>query len=91
MLSASSSSLTFCLALREVAEYLAGQNLSVDVDTVSFAMHFPRYALLHGQFDIHIEAVLERPSHVQISKSRYEILALLPLRYVFFRPLTPHN
>jgi len=30
------------LALREVAEFLAGQTLSVDVDTVSFAQHFPR-------------------------------------------------
>jgi hypothetical protein len=30
-------------ALREVAEILAGQTLSVDVDTVSFAQHFPRY------------------------------------------------
>lgn len=30
------------LALREVAEFLAGQTLSVDVETVSFAQHFPR-------------------------------------------------
>ena len=30
-------------ALREVAEYLAGQTLAVDVETVSFAMHFPRF------------------------------------------------
>lgn len=30
-------------ALREVAEYLAGQTLSVDVETVNFAMHFPRF------------------------------------------------
>ena len=30
-------------ALREVAEYLAGQTLSVDVETVTFAMHFPRF------------------------------------------------
>ena len=29
-------------ALREVAEYLAGQTLVVDVETVNFAMHFPR-------------------------------------------------
>ena len=31
------------VALREVAEYLAGQTLAVDVETVSFAMHFPRF------------------------------------------------
>lgn len=30
-------------ALREVAEYLAGQTLAVDVETVNFAMHFPRF------------------------------------------------
>jgi hypothetical protein len=30
------------LALREVAEFLAGQTLTVDVETVSFAQHFPR-------------------------------------------------
>jgi hypothetical protein len=33
-------------ALREVAEFLAGQTLSVDVETVSFAQHFPRYVSL---------------------------------------------
>lgn len=32
------------LVLREVAEYLAGQNLDVDVETVSLAQHFPRFA-----------------------------------------------
>lgn len=31
-------------ALREVAEFLAGQTLSVDVETVAFAQHFPRFA-----------------------------------------------
>ena len=30
------------IALREVAEFLAGQTLSVDAETVTFAMHFPR-------------------------------------------------
>lgn len=35
--------ITHCLlALREVAEFLAGQTLSVDVESVSFAQHFPR-------------------------------------------------
>jgi hypothetical protein len=30
------------LALREVAEFVAGQSLTVDVDTVTFTQHFPR-------------------------------------------------
>lgn len=30
------------IALREVAEFLAGQLLTVDVETVTFAQHFPR-------------------------------------------------
>lgn len=33
------------IALREVAEFLAGQVLAVDVETVSFAQHFPRFAI----------------------------------------------
>lgn len=36
---------TAFVALREVAEYLAGQTLSVDVETVTFAQHFPRQGL----------------------------------------------
>ncbi|KAM5531485.1 hypothetical protein V8D89_014875 [Ganoderma adspersum] len=31
--------------LREVAEYLAGQTLEVDVETVNFSLTFPRYVL----------------------------------------------
>lgn len=38
------------LALREVAEFLAGQTLSVDVETVSFAQHFPRQGSLFDTF-----------------------------------------
>ena len=34
------------LALREVAEFLAGQTLAVDVETVTFAQHFPRCVTL---------------------------------------------
>lgn len=34
------------IALREVAEFLAGQTLSVDADTVTFAQHFPRCVFL---------------------------------------------
>ena len=33
----------FPVALREVAEYLAGQTLEVDVETVNFSLTFPRY------------------------------------------------
>lgn len=33
------------LALREVAEYIAGQSLTVDVDTVTITQHFPRHVL----------------------------------------------
>jgi hypothetical protein len=33
------------LALREVAEFVAGQTLTVDVDTVTFTQQFPRYLL----------------------------------------------
>ena len=33
--------------LREVAEFLAGQTLSVDVETVSLAQHFPRLESLY--------------------------------------------
>jgi hypothetical protein len=33
-------------ALREVAEFVAGQTLTVDVDTVTFTQHFPRWVIL---------------------------------------------
>jgi hypothetical protein len=33
------------LALREVAEFVVGQTLTVDVDTVTFTQQFPRYLL----------------------------------------------
>lgn len=33
------------LALREVAEFLAGQSLAIDVDTVTLAQQFPRYVV----------------------------------------------
>ena len=35
------------LALRDVAEFVAAQSLSVSVDTVTFTQHFPRYGLRH--------------------------------------------
>ncbi|KAF7345347.1 hypothetical protein MVEN_01552300 [Mycena venus] len=36
--------------LREVAEFLAGQNMAVDVETVSFAQHFPRKTFSPSDF-----------------------------------------
>ncbi|KAJ3561595.1 hypothetical protein NP233_g10098 [Leucocoprinus birnbaumii] len=36
--------------LREVAEYIAGQNLAVDVDTVTLAQHFPRKTFTRADF-----------------------------------------
>ncbi|KAG8901873.1 hypothetical protein FRB99_005029 [Tulasnella sp. 403] len=38
------------LALREVAEFVAGQNASFGVDTISFAMQFPRKTFTRGDF-----------------------------------------
>lgn len=39
--------LTFhTVALREVAEFVAGQTLTVDVETVTFSQHFPRRVYL---------------------------------------------
>lgn len=38
-------------ALRQVAEFLASQNLAVDVDTVTLAQHFPRYVHPHMSFE----------------------------------------
>ena len=38
--------LLFLLALREVAEFVAGQTLTVDVETVTFTQQFPRCVML---------------------------------------------
>jgi hypothetical protein len=56
-------------ALREVAEFLAGQTLSVDVDTVNFAQHFPRYVTLRCLI-LHM-AVLTMCSRKQFSRSDF--------------------
>lgn len=34
--------MVYITALREVAEFVAAQTLTVDVETVTFAQHFPR-------------------------------------------------
>ena len=44
-------SVSFCLALREVAEFVAGQALTVDVDTVIFTQQFPRCIFSTPHYD----------------------------------------
>ena len=58
-------------ALREVAEYLAGQTLAVDVETVNFAMHFPRF-FSEFFFRVHLtdEWAVGNNSPVQTSQKR---------------------
>jgi len=53
--------------LREVAEYLAGQLLSVDVDTVSFAQHFPRKHFTREDFSKSLKDLGLTPSAVLIA------------------------
>lgn len=45
------------VALREVAEFLAGQVLAIDVETVTFAQHFPRYVqpIVHPSFRLKLK------------------------------------
>ncbi|KAF8809526.1 hypothetical protein BYT27DRAFT_7094269 [Phlegmacium glaucopus] len=51
--------------LREVAEYLAGQLLSVDVDTVSFTQHFPRKTFTREDFAKSLKDLGLTPSAVR--------------------------
>jgi len=53
--------------LREVAEYLAGQLLSVDVDTVSFTQHFPRKNFTREDFSKSLKDLGLTPSAVLIA------------------------
>ena len=60
----SDRSSSFFLALREVAEYIAGQSLSIDVDTVTITQHFPRCVIPPsckpvGLADINFESLKE--------------------------------
>ncbi|KAL0953986.1 hypothetical protein HGRIS_005144 [Hohenbuehelia grisea] len=55
--------------LREVAEFLAGQLLSVDVETVSFAQHFPRKAFSHADFSRSLRDLGLTPSAVLIAST----------------------
>jgi len=53
--------------LREVAEFLAGQTLDVDVETVSFAQHFPRKTFSRGDFSRTLKDLGLTPSAVLIA------------------------
>ncbi|TCD67383.1 hypothetical protein EIP91_012418 [Steccherinum ochraceum] len=53
--------------LREAAEFLAGQTLSVDVDTVSFAQHFPRKTFTRADFSRTLRELGLTPSAVLIA------------------------
>jgi len=53
--------------LREVAEYLAGQLLSIDVDAVSFAQHFPRKTFTREDFSKSLKELGLTPSAVLIA------------------------
>ncbi|KAH8111711.1 ubiquitin-related domain-containing protein [Phellopilus nigrolimitatus] len=51
--------------LREVAEYLAAQTLSVDVETVNFAMHYPRKQFSRADFSKTLRELGLTPSAVR--------------------------
>lgn len=53
--------------LREVAEYLAGQTLAVDVETVNFAQAFPRKAFSQQDFSKTLRELGLTPSAVLIA------------------------
>ncbi|KAA1470109.1 hypothetical protein DENSPDRAFT_864554 [Dentipellis sp. KUC8613] len=53
--------------LREVAEFLAGQTLAVDVETVTFAQHFPRKQFSRADFSRTLRDLGLTPSAVLIA------------------------
>ncbi|KAF8166638.1 DNA-binding protein [Mycena galopus ATCC 62051] len=53
--------------LREVAEFLAGQSLSVDVETISLAQHFPRKVFSKSDFSKSLRDLGLTPSAVLIA------------------------
>jgi len=53
--------------LREVAEFVAGQTLTVDVDTVTFTQHFPRKQFSPSDFSKTLRALGLTPSAVLIA------------------------
>ncbi|KAI0027140.1 ubiquitin-related domain-containing protein [Vararia minispora EC-137] len=57
--------------LQEVAEFLAGQVLSVDVETVNFAQHFPRKQFARSDFSKSLRDLGLTPSAVCIRPSSF--------------------
>ncbi|KAK7437387.1 hypothetical protein VKT23_018632 [Stygiomarasmius scandens] len=53
--------------LMAVAEYLAGQSLNVDIDTVSFSQHFPRKTFSRSDFSKSLRDLGLTPSAVLIA------------------------
>ncbi|KAJ7272704.1 DNA-binding protein [Mycena haematopus] len=53
--------------LREVAEFLAGQSLAVDVETISLAQHFPRKVFSQSDFSKSLRELGLTPSAVLIA------------------------
>ncbi|TDL26623.1 hypothetical protein BD410DRAFT_783712 [Rickenella mellea] len=53
--------------LQDVAEFVAAQSLSVDVDTVNFAMHFPRKQFTRADFSKSLKDLGLTPSAVLIA------------------------
>jgi hypothetical protein len=53
--------------LREVAEFVAGQTLTVDVDTVTFTQHFPRKQFSASDFSKSLRTLGLTPSAVLIA------------------------
>ncbi|KAJ3483674.1 hypothetical protein NLI96_g6156 [Meripilus lineatus] len=53
--------------LREVAEFVAGQTLTVDVETVTFAQHFPRKQFSRSDFSRTLRELGLTPSAVLIA------------------------
>jgi hypothetical protein len=53
--------------LREVAEFVAGQSLTVDVDTVTFTQHFPRKQFSASDFSRTLRSLGLTPSAVLIA------------------------
>jgi hypothetical protein len=75
------NSATSVLALREVAEYLAGQLLTVDPETVTIAQHFPRYVSepWRSIFRSLLSFWSGKRSRAQISRSLWKISGSLLL------------
>ncbi|THH07966.1 hypothetical protein EW145_g3034 [Phellinidium pouzarii] len=67
--------------LLEVAEYLASQTLSVDADTVSFAMHYPKKQFSRGDFSKTLRELGLTPSAEHFAPKRINRF-MIPMRGV---------